>query len=263
MVQAATTVLGDGFEIVTVGTLGGYSQFFLSIAIKGQNAFSIGKLADKKTDDVWSKFFNLNSSHNGLIGSNCMLSTVRIVCMNTVQASINDAETQGTVSTIKHTLNSEALVTPATFEANLTAWLKQSESFQDKLKALKAQKMTVDKFKAFTAGVFTNEGSDELSTNSYNRVEEMVALFQRGQGNNGATRYDALNAFTEFFTSGNGVGNPERVKANKRLATANFGKGNDWKLEAMRALTGEDFAKVCKRGETLYEDKARVMVQDN
>jgi hypothetical protein len=253
MVAAANKVLGaDRYEIVTVGTLGGYSQFFVSIAIKGDNEFSVGKL-ENGANDVWDKFFNLNSSHNGLIASNVMLSTVRIVCMNTVQMSISDAEQGGTISVIKHTQNSEELITPETFEANLNLWLSKSESFQAALAHCKAAPMQIDDFKAFAAGVFTNPKTDMLSTVSFNRIETMAGLFAKGQGNQGNSRYDAINAFTEFFTHGDA---DTTMSTAKRVAMANFGRGNDWKQEAMAVATDETlFSETVKRGTLLYSDK--------
>jgi hypothetical protein len=264
MIQSATAVLGkDNFVIATLGVLGGYSQFFVSIAIKGQESFNVGKLANK-ANDSWKKFFNLNSSHNGLISSNRMLSFVRMVCFNTVQMAISDASDAGTLAAIKHTENSESLITPEIFEKDLRVWIAQSENFQVMLQALKEQKMTVETFKAFSAGVFTNRTSDELSTNSYNRIEEMTPLFQLGNGNRGETRYDAVNAFTEYFTSGNGVGNPKNVGQNKRVATANFGRGNEWKIQAMLTATKEDsFADCVKRGGILYDDKSKLVYAGN
>lgn len=255
MVQAASAVLGEnGFEIATVGTLGGYSQFFISIALKGKEAFNVGTLKNG-ANDVFNQYFNLNSSHNGLIASNCMLSTVRVVCMNTVKMSISDAEMTGRLSVIKHTLNSEQLVTAATFETNLKAWVNQSEALRVQLVALKAQAMSAEKFQAFATGIFTNEGSDKLSTVSFNRVTELASLFARGKGNSGETAFDGLNAFTEFFTTGNGVGNKKNVSANKRVATANFGRGNDWKLEALRVISHEEtLAETIARGEILLND---------
>lgn len=265
MVNAAKQVLGDnGFEIVTLGTLGGYSQFFMSIAVKGQETFTIGNLADGKTKDTWNRFFNLNSSHNGMIASNRSLSVIRQVCWNTVNASITEASENGTITAIKHSLNSEELITPQVFARDLEMWIAQGEMFQKLLAATKKQQMTEDKFKSFAAGVFTNDGSDKLSTNSFNRISDMLPLFHKGMGNNGKTRYDGINAFTEYFSSGEGTGNPLKVKLNKRIATANFGRANEWKLEAMRvATTPEEFTATVKRGEMLYEDKAKEMAVVN
>lgn len=261
IVTAAQKVLGDGgFELVTVGTLGGYSQFFVSIAIKGQAGFEVGSLDNGKADK-WEKFFNLNSSHNGLIASNCMLSTVRIVCMNTVKMSISDAESAGTVSVIKHTQNSEALITADTFEANLKTWLSRSEKFQAMLAHCKAATMNTAQFQSFAAGVFTNPKSDELSTVSFNRIQAMSDLFEHGKGNAGKSRYDAVNAFTEYFTHGDA---DSSVSTSKRVAMANFGRGNDWKNEALAIATDETlFADTMKRGEILYADRVAVETASN
>jgi hypothetical protein len=252
MVKSAIEVLGaDNFEIATVGTLGAYSQFFVSIAIKGASeGFEVGK------GDVWKTFFNLVSSHNSLVASQTLLSLVRIVCMNTVNASIADGEESGTNAKIKHSKNSLELVTPQTFAANLKGWINAKATMQATLARIKVNAMTIETFRAFAAGIFTNKASDDLSTNSYNRIADMETLFSKGRGNIGATQYDALNAFTEYFTSGNGIGNPKLVQAEKRIASANFGQGNGWKLQAMATLANEEtFASVIQRGAILFEDK--------
>lgn len=255
-IQAAKEVLGqDGFTLVTAGTLGGYSQFFLSILVKGQESFEVG------SGDKWYRFFNGNTSHNGLIADTYGLSTIRQVCWNTVNAAQAESEQQGTLLKGKHTPHST--LTAKKLAVHLDQWLKQGEQFRALLLATKAQPLNVEQFKAFAAGVFTNEKSDQLSTNSYNRIEELAPLFVRGRGNVGETRYDAINAFTEYFTSGNGVGS-KNVNLSKRIASANFGRGNEWKLEAIRVATNEEvFAATVKRGEILYGDKLKTLAATN
>ena len=255
-IGAAKQVLGpDGFEIATVGTLGAYSQFLVSVAIKGKEGFDVGTLPDGRPD-TWKQYFNLNSSHNGLIASMRGLCAVREVCWNTVNAAQRDMEASGTGKVIKHTANSGELITPERFATDLDNWLDQSAKLQALLAGIKAEPMTLDQFRAFAAGVFTQEGSDKLSTNSLNRITEMEILFARGRGNAGASLYDAVNAFTEFFSSGAGVGKVGNVGRGKRVASANFGRGNEWKLEAMRvACDPEVMAATAARGAILYADK--------
>jgi hypothetical protein len=250
MVQSATAVLGvNGFTIATAGTLGAYSQFFMSLAIKGQGDFSMGK------GDEWKQFFNLISSHNSLVASQIMLSSVRMVCMNTVLQSISSASDH---SKIRHSKNSLELITPEAFEINLSRWVKEIDTLKGLLEMIKGKPMNLDGFRAFATGVFTNDGTDVLSTTSRNRVEEMEVLFAKGKGNSGNSYYDALNAFTEYFTSGNGVGSSD-VKLAKRIASANFGRGADWKREAMRILADEDtLTATMKRGERLWEDREKI-----
>lgn len=250
MVKSAEQVLGSGnFEIATVGTLDGYKQFFMSIAIKGMESFAVGNESDK-----WKQYFNLISSHNGLVASSFMLAFIRMVCMNTVMASIAQASANGTQSTFRHSKNSLDLITPESFENTLREWVTNSENYRNSLESLRESSMNLDSFRAFSAGVFTEEKSDKISTTSFNRVVELEGLFLDGKGNYGESRYDALNAWTEYFTSGNGAG---KQSGAKKIARANFGRGNDWKNEAFRVLTNsEEFDTAMERGERLLNDRA-------
>lgn len=263
MIGAADSVLGaTGYEIATLGTCGAYSQFFVSIAVKGHETFNVGKLANGANDD-WNQYYNCNSSHNGLIASTVGLSTVRQVCFNTVQMAIADAEAQGTSAGIRHTVNSGELVTPEAFARNLATWIERADMFRQTLAMLKAMAMDLQGFRHFAAGVFTQAKSDELSTNSWNRIVNMESLFTRGAGNSGQSVYDGINAFTEYFTHGAGVGGRD-VSAGKRVASANFGRGNDWKLECLRVASNEEtYNDSVKRGAILYSDKALVQAQAN
>lgn len=256
-VAALDSVVGpNGYEIATVGTLGGYSQFFVSVSLKGHEGFRVGK------SDVHKAFYNLISSHNGLVASADMLSFVRMVCMNTVQFSIQDAEVNGTRRTIRHSKNSESLITETVFGANLEGWLKSMERTAAFFNAAACVPMNADQFKAFAAGVFTTEGSDQLSTVSFNRIDSLETLFRKGKGNEGKTLGDAVNAFTEYFTHGDGVGKGSTQA--KRIASANFGRGNDWKLEAIRIAGDETLlADTIKRGEILFTDKMKAVSLSN
>ncbi len=261
LVKAAEAVMGKGnVTIVSLFTLGACSQFGMSILIKGMESFTIGK---GKNKDIHKQFFNLISSHNGFVSSAILLSIIRQVCMNTVLASLADAEANGRQTKFKHTAKSLELITPQSFEQSLKGWIQASASYREALESFVSQKMTLDGFRAFASGVFTQAGSDELSTTSFNRVQDMDALFQRGKGNKGETLSDGINAFTEYFTSGRGVGG-KSVDAGKRVASANFGRGNDWKRQAIAiASNPKDFATTCKRGEILYVDKVKAMATAN
>lgn len=258
-VSAAKQVLGDGnFEIATVGTLGAYSQFFVSIAIKGESEFNAAE-AGAREADVWASYFNAVSSHNSLVASQVMLSLIRIVCMNTVLASLSEADGTGQNAKFRHSANSAELITPEVFSANLQKWMDEKAKIRALLAALKATPMTLDGFRAFAAGIFSNATSDVLTTTSANRIRDMETLFTRGLGNSGKSAYDALNAFTEYFSHGAGVGNPRNVSANKRLASASWGQGANWKNTAMAALANvESFAEVVKRGERMWQDRLLV-----
>ena len=248
MVKACDDVLGDsGYEIKTAGTLGGFKSFIVSIQLKEHQSFSIGK------NDKHDQFFNLTSSHDGSLASAIMLSFVRIVCQNTAQFSLQDSQTNGTQQKIKHSQNS--IITPEWIEENLNQWLIQSREYQKTLEALKSEKMDLEGFRVFASGVFSDEKSDKLSTQAWNRIGEMESLFIRGKGNSGESEFDAYNAFTEYFTHVDGKNGDK----SKRIAKGSFGRGGDWKREAFRALSDRKNLKaLLKRGEILLGDRRMV-----
>ena len=260
MVKSAIEVLGkENFEVATVGTLGAYSQFFVSIAIKGAlGEFTVGE------HDKWNNYFNLISSHNSLVASMTMLSVIRMVCMNTVQMAISESTESGDQSVVKHTVNSITDITPKAFESNLRLWISRKSEFSALMNSLKSAKMGLEEFRHFASGVFTRQDSDQLSTNSFNRISDLSTAFSKGMGNSGESRYDALNAFTQEFSSGKSLGDKSRVSNAKRVASANFGRGNDWKLEAIRCLSSEEtYQETVTRGEMHYQDKLKEVAIKN
>lgn len=248
LIQACKEVLGDKFKISTIGTLGGYKSFIVSIGIEGMESFTLGG------EDKFNQFFNLVSSHDGSLASSIMLSVIRIVCQNTAEFAIEDSENKGTRERIKHTVNSD--ISSKWVEQNLKIWIDQAKHYKETLEALKSERMDLEKFRYFASGIFTDETSDKISTQSFNRIGELETLFTRGKGNKGKTEYDAYNAFTEFFTSGKGNGKGE---SSKRFAKASFGRGADWKREAFRALSDRKrLPALLKRGEILLNDRRMV-----
>ena len=253
---ALDCILGAGnYEIATVGTLGAYSQFFLSVFIKGESLATVGQ------GDEHRFFFNVVSSHNSLVSTGFHLGAVRIVCMNTVRASLADADGSGLQSVIRHSVNSGEKITSEAMGANLKEWMESKRRFLASMERARAVAMDAQGFRHFAAGVFTREDSDCISSTSTNRVEEMVSLFSRGRGNHGKSLYDGLNAFTEYFTHGAGLGRTS--SAAKRLASANFGRGNDWKLEAIRCAEEDAFEDTLKRGERFWNDREKVAIVSN
>lgn len=270
MIGAAREVVGDdSFEIATVGTLGKYSHFFVSLAIKGQDTFDLGKIqigpAKEQEKDSWGRFFNLISSHNGQISSAFMASMIRIVCMNTVKFSLRDSENAGTQEKIKHSKESESRITSQVFEAKLKEWIGFSEEYTAFLKAIRNESCDVETAKAFATGLLVPVDPPKgkvISTTVSNRAEEISALFARGTGNIGKTRYDLYNGITEFYTSGDGVSKSKKTSEASKLAKSEFGTAAEMKREATVAMMDSTvFEKTVKRGEILLDAYAKKGVE--
>ena len=74
--------------------------------------------------------------------------------------------------------------------------------WNETLRGLEATKATVNEARAVYAADLTGNGADLRSARSSNLLDELVVGFQRGRGNAGATRYDALNGYTEVMGQG-------------------------------------------------------------
>lgn len=255
MITAADIVLGaNGYVIASIGTLGAYAHFFMSLFIKGESKMDVSQSG---LNDVWQVFACLNSSHNQTVPSALYQSATRPVCANTIKFGHDDAIDNNTYASIKHTKNSSELITAENFAQYLAKWQGQKEKMVRDIRAMQATPMSLDGFRSFAAGMFSNDRSDKLATTSFNRIEDMDTLFLRGKGNRGVSAYDALNAVTEYFTHGRGVGGA-MVKESKRLASASFGRGAEWKQEALAILTNEERIKeTMERGQRLYAEYAK------
>lgn len=261
IVAACSEVVGkDGFEIAAAITMGNGKMFSVSLLIKDHARFNIGKLANGKPDSHL-QYFTLCNSHNGMLAKAIYLSMIRGICANTVNAGLAAGDDNGTVLYGKHTANSELRFNSQAMAEALKVWLDRSKAFQATLAMLKDTPMKESEFQAFVSGLFTNAKTDELSHNSFYRIEEMTPIFNGGMGNRGASRYDAFNAITQFFTHGS---KDSSVTAAKRVSMANFGRGNDWKNEAFRIFgDAELYAETVKRGAILLDDKRKVMAAAN
>jgi hypothetical protein len=97
---------------------------------------------------------------------------------------------------------------------------------------------------------YLGDGADKLSTRTRNTVTALGELHVKGLGNNGATEFDMLNAYTQLLTRG---GTDSKVPAGRRFASGEFGSNADAKAEFTRFLTDPmtDLDATEEHGETL------------
>jgi hypothetical protein len=79
------------------------------------------------------------------------------------------------------------------------------------------------------------------------QVDDLVTLFQTGDGNKGATRADILNGFTQYFTRG---GTADSTKdAFRAIESSEFGNNGDRKAAFFNTLSTEkEFKSLVKDG---------------
>ncbi len=208
----------EGCPITSAGTLQALQVFFMSLDI-GDNQ------RKGPRGEMFMQNLNALTSHNGTIGTRFFDSSVRMVCMNTVRASLSNRGLLDFV--VYHTKGAEAALSKVSndLEAVMNA---RNEYFAglEKLDTVSCDVATArNLFLAYTAKMAEEKGADiskyEISTQVYNRAEEIGTMFVRGKGNRGANLYDAYNGLTECFTHGVGAG--KTATAQDKFTASLFG----------------------------------------
>lgn len=222
-------------------------DFFDSIIGKGQAVYdTAGALRDGAIvwvmarlpakmfigNDAYEKQVLLCTSHNGTLPLSVQIVTTRVVCANTLSVALHGASN---IYKIRHFEKFEDKLQQAQ-EA-----LQLAEAYYDNLKGLlevlQSKPMDTKEMQNFTAQLFPakeekqDDGSISIPTRTRNVREAVETLFVRGQGNQGRTRYDALNAVTEW------VDHSRIVKGKStRFESSLLGSGVAVKAKALNLL---------------------------
>ena len=94
---------------------------------------------------------------------------------------------------------------------NIAQSIQAAKNFNDTMKKLKSIKYTRDEMVKLSQRLIPVE--KEESTKRALKRERIVELFESGRGNVGETRWDALNAITEYETH-TGKQSPEKLMRN-------------------------------------------------
>ena len=239
-----------GCKLVTAGTLGNLSKFFLSVDI-GEKGFKAAN------GDEFENYLNFITSHDGTYALECYDSSIRIVCMNTFRWS---RETAGEIGVkMYHTKNVQRQMEK--LPEYLAALVQNRRQLMEGMNYLLGVECSPTQAAYVAAGYFhqplpgVENPKTELSTTAFNRANAVRDLSIVGKGNRGKTLYDLFNGFTEFFTSGDGAGGT-KASAGKRQSVARFGMAADHKDAFLGlVLDSNRVAQTMETGEKLYRDK--------
>ncbi len=194
----------------TAGSLKGGAKVWILAQLPGQ--FQIGRLSG--ASNTHYPFLLLITGHDGVSGINLMPTEIRAECANTCGFAESSAEHHGLHFSVAHTAYAEAKLRVAA--AALSSIPRKMAAQQELLQELAHQRMTTDAFIDFATSIFLDvDGTpaevEEIIRKWYeaatprsktimeNKVAQVTQLFVNGQGNEGDTAYDAVNAFTEHF----------------------------------------------------------------
>lgn len=220
-------VVGSGQAVYeTAGALADGKRIWIMARIPGH------LFIDSRPDDKLDKMVLLMNSHDGSRALMMQHVTTRVVCQNTLSAALSGATNQ---ISIRHTKNFEGKVNEA------QRILKVIHGYYDNLQAvintLAAQEMNQDGMVKFTEKLVPAvlEPGEDLPTRTLNIRNEINMLFTRGTGNLGKSRWDALNAVTEYVDHNRSTRGDNEQES--RFSSSVLGSGNQMKNRALEILT--------------------------
>ena len=186
--------------------------------------------------DKIDKWVMLCSSHDGSRSVWMQLVTVRVVCQNTLSAALATATNQ---IKLRHTKNFAQRQEEAQRVLDIAnGYFGKLEEVMKRLATVPCKEEDVLRFNETLFPAKENEkGIIEVSTRTQNIRDSVTSLFKRGAGNVGETRYDYLNAITDFADHTRGTRSAEgEDKAEARFESAMIGSGASLKQRAMDLL---------------------------
>jgi hypothetical protein len=226
-----------GCKVTSACTLERGKKFALSCDIGGSDSVVCG--------DKFKSLLNFVTSHDGSMAMETFDSNIRIVCMNTLQWSRNQAADKFKVY---HTKNA-ALALDGLADL-LQATLQGRAELAQVFSYLSDHKCDNNDALAMAAGYFciqTDAKENKLSTRAMNAATDIARLFAHGIGNRGASLYDLANGGTEYWTHGDGAGRTGTLAS--KVYRSQLGSAADHKHRFVHMLADDsDRAVMLSRG---------------
>lgn len=230
----------DGAHYESAGALG-----------KGERIWTLARvpydIKIKGTDDKSLVYLLFTTAHDGSQAATCKLSTVRVVCMNTLNAALSGV---GAAMKIRHT--KDAAVKMLQAQKAMTGVMQDAKQLEEKLNLLASRRLTKETMltvldrlfpkPVILAGDDAAAGKVAAATRRDNVVLAVLKLFEKNDDNRipeiRGTAYNLLNAVTEYtdherqtriLTEGQ---TPEQARAVNSM----FGTGADFKSDALDTI---------------------------
>lgn len=222
-------VVGEGSAYYeSAGELKGGRKIYVNLRLPANQFIDIA-------GDKLEQRLLMATSHDGsmLLTMKCV--TIRVVCQNTLSAALRE---MGNEFKIRHTGNAGDKIKAAREALGLAS--AYFDNLKGLLQKLDASKFSKDEMAKLTLELVPKKEDGQRSTRGDNLRDKLIYLFESGTGNDGQTRWDALNAVTEFVDherSGRAGDAGENEKASNRLESVLFTSGATLKQKAFDILT--------------------------
>lgn len=271
------------YEITCLGTYGNRSRAWISAKLIDKDQFIVG-------GETFGSNINLMDGRDKLARFILASSDIRVVCANTFGWASNEAmaiieragiskkaqaslikDASGITGTAKHTKNFRENVDAIRCQIPLI--LQSKESFKKVYGGMQKEKITVEKLNTIIFGLLCKETEIDLtkgsvlSTRSINAANAIRDLAITGKGNmqdqnrKDPTVADIWNGITEYYTSGMGSGNPDRVDSFKKFVNSEFATGARIKRESLLDLSSDEtLDQLATMGQKLLDNAVKLKV---
>ena len=201
----------------------------------GRKVWALAKLPGElkvSNQDVLEKYVLLANGHDGSLAVTMQLTAVRVVCHNTMSLALGEGQKFRAL----HTPNVMSRIN----EAREALQLQEAyfAVLERQVERLASAAFLASEREEFLVKLFgQKENTEAISTRMKNQMGQVSNLFESGMGNKGESRWDMLNAVTEFVDHHRGPrGSVDMDAQGKRLHSAWFGAGAQLKQRAWDLL---------------------------
>lgn len=174
---------------------------------RGEKVWMLAKVPGSITiggEDVVDKYFLLANAHDGTKAIKFAVTTVRVVCANTLHLALTEAEKGEKIFSIRHTAKAQEKVQKVIDYLGVAS--KKFEDFADLSKAMTKVKINTKAFDAFIGdlGFDVEAAEDKKDSKAKTIITDLRDAFETSPGAKmktaAGTLWGALNAVTYYTT---------------------------------------------------------------
>jgi len=192
--------------------------------------------------DHHQAYLMFTTSHDGSESAQAKLTTVRVVCNNTLNAAITGT---GERIAVRHTKAAESKLTLAKSLMNNS--IRTTEGLRDKMRLLAKRKVTRESATAIFDKLFPALPETQNAAIRNRNIAEVLQCFDFNDGNQfpevRGTAYNMVNAVTEWTDKARGTRNAKGEQYHdtdkSRILSAMFGSGDRLKQKAVEVIYRE------------------------
>jgi phage/plasmid-like protein (TIGR03299 family) len=191
-------------------------------------------------EDKSEVFLLFTTSHDGSMAATAKLSTVRVVCQNTLNQALS---ANGSMVRVKHTRDAERRLDQC--KKLMQGVAMDAKQLEEKLNLLAARRMTKESMRSILDRLFPAPADEKASTaRRENLLADVLSLYESNDKNTfpqiRGTAYNLLNAVTEFTDHVRSAriteGRKDYSIAQARAENAFVGTGDKLKQEALEVI---------------------------